>query len=67
MRFGMSNALSPALASAAGLGRYQMETLIRMFQYYERYGFEGSPGVLTWLLGRPPTPLSAFAARSNDR
>ena len=54
-------------ASAAGLGRYQMETLIRMFQYYERYGFEGSPGVLTWLLGRPPTPLSAFAARSNDR
>lgn len=53
-------------ASAAGLGRYQTETLIKMFQYYEKYGFEGNPGVLTWLLKRRPTALGVFVARSND-
>jgi uncharacterized protein YbjT (DUF2867 family) len=50
-------------ARASGLGDYQVETLRKMFRYYERYGFEGNPRVLGWLLGRPPTTLVAFAAR----
>jgi uncharacterized protein YbjT (DUF2867 family) len=47
-------------ARAAGLGDYQVETLLKMFRYYERYGFWGSPRVLEWLLGRPPTTLADF-------
>jgi uncharacterized protein YbjT (DUF2867 family) len=50
-------------AHAAGLGAYQAETLVRMFQYYERYGFWGNARVLGWLLGRPPTTFQAFVAR----
>jgi NAD(P)H dehydrogenase (quinone) len=50
-------------ARASGLGDYQVETLRKMFRYYERYGFEGNPRVLGWLLGRPPTTLAAFVER----
>jgi NAD(P)H dehydrogenase (quinone) len=48
---------------AAGLGDYQVETLIQMFHYYERYGFWGNPQVLHWLLGRPPVTFAAFVER----
>ncbi len=51
-------------ARAAGLGDYQLETLVKMFRYYERYGFWGNPSVLTWLLGRPPTTFAAFIERT---
>ena len=47
-------------ARASGLGDYQVKTLIKMFRYYERYGFQGNPRVLGWLLRRPPTTLAAF-------
>jgi uncharacterized protein YbjT (DUF2867 family) len=47
-------------ARAAGLGEYQVETLLQMFRYYERHGFWGNPRVLTWLLRRPPTTFAAF-------
>jgi uncharacterized protein YbjT (DUF2867 family) len=50
-------------ARAAGLGDYQLETLIKMFRYYEQYGFWGSSNVLRWLLGRPPTSFRAFVER----
>lgn len=50
-------------ARESGLGDYQVETLIRMFRYYARYGFEGNPRVLSWLLGRPPTNFEAFVER----
>ncbi len=50
-------------AQASGLGDYQVQTLLKMFDYYERYGFWGNPRVLSWLLGRPPTPFAAFVAR----
>jgi len=52
-----------AEARQAGLGEYQVSALRQMFFYYERYGFWGSPRVLTWLLGRPPTTLSTFLER----
>jgi uncharacterized protein YbjT (DUF2867 family) len=50
-------------AQASGLGEYQVQTLLKMFDYYERYGFWGNPRVLSWLLGRPPAPFAAFVAR----
>ena len=50
-------------ARASGLGEYQIETLLRMFRYYERHGFWGNPNVLTWLLHRPPTTFAAFVER----
>jgi NAD(P)H dehydrogenase (quinone) len=49
---------------AAGLGEYQVDTLRRMFRYYERYGFWGNPLVLTGLLGRPPVAFAAFVERA---
>ena len=54
-------------ALARGMNEYQVDTLVRMFGYYERYGFWGNPQVLTWLLGRKPTDLAAFIRRTIDR
>jgi NAD(P)H dehydrogenase (quinone) len=51
-------------ARGAGLDHHARETLIRMFQAYARDGLKGNPNVLGWLLGRPPTSLAAFAART---
>ena len=51
-------------ARASGLSEYQVETLLRMFRYYERYGFWGNGNVLTWLLSRPPTTFARFAERA---
>jgi len=39
---------------AAGLNTYAIDTLEKMFDYYENYGFWGNERVLTDLLGRPP-------------
>ena len=54
-------------ARASGLGDYQVDTLLQMFRYYERYGFWGNPHVLTWLLCRPPTTFAHFAKREAER
>ncbi len=51
-------------ARESGLGDYQVETLVKMFRYYERYGFWGNPRVLSWLLGRSPTTFAAFIERA---
>jgi NAD(P)H dehydrogenase (quinone) len=50
-------------AQAAGLGEYQVETLVKMFEYYERHGFRGNPTVPACLLGRRPTGFVDFLAR----
>jgi uncharacterized protein YbjT (DUF2867 family) len=42
---------------------YAIQTLLAMFKYYEEYGLEGSPQVLTWLLDRAPTTLPVFIQR----
>ena len=52
-------------ARESGLGDYQVETLVKMFQYYERHGFWGNPCVLSWLLGRPTTTFADFVERSH--
>jgi uncharacterized protein YbjT (DUF2867 family) len=51
-------------ARASGMGEYQVETLLQMFRYYERYGFWGNPNVLTWLLRRPPTSFASFVKQA---
>jgi uncharacterized protein YbjT (DUF2867 family) len=51
-------------ARTSGMGEYQVEALVKMFRYYERHGFWGTPRVLGWLLGRPPTSFEAFVERS---
>lgn len=50
-------------ARQTGLSDYAIQTLLQMFDYYERYGFGGNPNVLHWLLGRAPTTLAEFARR----
>jgi uncharacterized protein YbjT (DUF2867 family) len=51
-------------ARSAGMDDYQRETLLKMFCAYARDGLKGNPNVLGWLLGRPPTSLASFAART---
>ncbi len=48
---------------ARGLDRYQVSTLMKMFDYYGEHGLEGSTRVLAWLLGRAPTTLAEFVHR----
>ena len=50
-------------ARAADLGDDQVANLIKMFRYYERYGFLGNSRVLSCLLERPPTGFAAFVER----
>ena len=52
-----------ASARETGLGDYEIETLLAMFAYYERYGLVGNPNVLEWILGRPATSFEAFVER----
>ncbi len=51
-------------AVAAGVGKYQVETLLSMFRYYQDHNFMGNPHTLSWLLDRPPTSLTAFLERT---
>lgn len=53
-----------ATAREAGLGDYEVETLLAMFAYYERYGLVGNSNVLEWLLGRPAAGFEAFVERT---
>lgn len=50
-------------AASTALSDYALDTLIAMFDYYERHGFGGNPNVLTMLLGRRPTSFADFARR----
>lgn len=50
-------------AEAAGMGGYQLEGLLQMFDYYRRHGFTGSGWLLPALLGRPATTFAQFIQR----
>jgi len=50
-------------ALSNGLGRYQVDTLVAMFDYYNRNNFWGNSMVLGWLLGRKATTFSTFLQR----
>ncbi len=51
-------------AHASRMGEYQLGTLVRMFDYYDRYGFWGNPNILAYLLGRLPTTFESFVERT---
>ena len=51
-------------ARASGMGEYQIETLVKMFRYYDRNGFWGNPHTLSQLLGRTPTKFDTFVERT---
>jgi len=53
-----------ARARARGMNDYQIKTLVKMFGYYDAYGFVGNPTVLSCLLGRPATSFQAFVSRT---
>lgn len=48
---------------ATGFSEYAVENLIRMFEYYDRWGLVGNPNVLGWLLRREPNSLESFIQR----
>lgn len=52
-----------AVSRQAGLSEYAIQTLLKMFIYYEEYGLWGNPTVLTFLLNRQPTTLDQFLER----
>ena len=54
-------------ARRGGLGEDAIDTLLRMFAYYEQYGFFGSDTVLAHLLGRIPATLAEVVAREMAR
>ncbi len=42
---------------------YALENLVRMFEYYDRWGLVGNLNVLRWILKREPTALESFVGR----
>jgi NAD(P)H dehydrogenase (quinone) len=51
-------------ARAGGMGAYALDTLLKMFVYYEKFGLPGSSNVLQWILGRAPGTFSQFVSRA---
>lgn len=51
-------------AKVVGMGDYQIETLAKMFQYYDSYDFLGISLTLSSLIGRAPTSFDAFIERT---
>ena len=51
-------------AEASGMGSYQIETLVKMFQYCDRHDFLGNPRMLGHLIRRAPATLDAFVERA---
>jgi NAD(P)H dehydrogenase (quinone) len=45
---------------AGRMSAYAVENLVKMFEYYDRWGLTGNPNVLTWLLQRKPASLESF-------
>lgn len=50
-------------ALASGMQKHQIELLLKMFEYYDKFGLVGNSSVLEYLLGRKPTTFKEFIAR----
>lgn len=50
-------------AAANGLGGYAIDTLLKMFAYYDQFDFVGNNKTLEWLLARPSATFPQFIAR----
>ncbi|MBA2936883.1 NmrA family NAD(P)-binding protein [Paenibacillus sp. CGMCC 1.16610] len=53
-----------AQLNSNGLGEYQVNTILKMFQHYNEHGSIGNSNVLTWILGRKPNDFSSFILRT---
>jgi uncharacterized protein YbjT (DUF2867 family) len=51
-------------AQSSGMGSYKIQTLRKMFQYYDRHDFLGNPLSLSSLIGRPATTFESFVERT---
>lgn len=51
-------------ARRSGLGQDAISMLVRMFEYYDRFGFWGNSRVAETLLDRTPSSFSEFVART---
>jgi len=45
------------------MSEYVVESLVKMFTYYDRWGLTGNPNVLRWLLKREPTSIELYLQR----
>ncbi len=52
-----------AEARQAGMPEYTLQTLLKMFVYYEAHDFVGNANVLEWLLGRQAATLEDYLDR----
>jgi len=50
-------------AEKTGMGQYQVETLLKMFEYYAQFGLSGNRYMLKHLLGRDPHSFTGFVTR----
>lgn len=49
---------------AVGVNEYALENLVKMFEYYDKWGLSGNPNVLRWILRREPVSLETFIQRN---
>jgi NAD(P)H dehydrogenase (quinone) len=52
---------------ASGLDDYRIKTLIKMFEYYDKFGLVGNTNVLRLLLNRSGTDFSAFVKKETEQ
>ena len=43
-----------------GMPKDQINTLLKMFEYYNNFGFVGNPNTMEHLLGHKPTTFNSF-------
>jgi len=55
------------LMHQSGMNEYAIHTLLRMFEYYERYGFWGNGKILEMLLGRRPKSFTEWVSTQQWR
>jgi NAD(P)H dehydrogenase (quinone) len=48
---------------ANGMSEYTVESLVKMFEYYDQWGLVGNPNALKWILKREPTSFESFVQR----
>lgn len=51
-------------ALSSGMNSYKIQTLLKMFRYYDRCDFLGNSHVLELLIGHAPTTFEAFVERT---
>ena len=53
-------------ARASGMDGVQLNVLIKMFEYYDKFGLVGNPSILEFLLGEKPTTFMQFLAHISN-